>query len=817
MAKKPDLGQINSPVFTVDQVNSAFSKIDTAFENTLSRDGSSPNSMSADLDLNNNDLLNANTVNSTTINTSNFILDGQQVIRSGVVVSDGEPVSIQTVALMKSTPATSLTSGLLFETRGYYAIADGGSALYKVQTLGEFGSTPDEYGDHTLLGGFVAVLQRKVFYPAQFGVGQDGSGRTAAQNRLAMNAMIAKVNASTAPVIVADGSWTVEGGFGYLTASRTTVTALGVARWTRTSTGVLWRTYDADYVTEQLPTVVPPSPSYVTVEKQDIDGGWDGVNSLTQAAISLEGDFNTVAYCRTNNSGGISVKGTLSKAIFCDIWDVSGGGLSVGKSNAALCFGNSVRNSGGEGIQCDNGTDTRIIGNYVSDSGGVGGFGANEVNGVLWLGNHAVSCNNGGIVNGNKGDTQSTDSAMVANVLKDNGSRGIQIRSYYTTMPITGITRASPAVVTFPQVTITAINGAVSPVRITATGHGVSNGDRRCITGTPSIGAFTGPNFPKIFKCQVIDANTIDLWDEDGFLEDPLTGSGSWAAEGTSRLSHPYRRTGNPNFNREGVTFSGVVGMTEINGLKAYADNATDTTVELYAEPNLSNDTGFDTTGFTVYSSGGLASFGTGGGDFTITSNVISSSNVAIRVERTDPGPQKDHIFIGNTAKAEKIQHRNPGIMNLNKAVRCEVTKPSTNNVTGNGTDYTITFNNGNERYDTDAMQNAGVFTTPASAIYALTGGVRMDGMGATVTAAQLSIVHLAADGTTVIKRIDSNLVPNGGVTSAGTWRGTVSSFFFIEKGEKVNLRVQVSGLGADTADLVGTNGETFLHINALG
>jgi hypothetical protein len=722
------------------------------------------------------------------------------------------------VADMTAIVAGALTDGQFIQTKGYYTAGDGGGATYRVMTSGAFGGTPDEYGDHTLLGGFVAKLERTVFYPAQYGVGQDGSGRTGAQNKTAMNAMIAKMNASVAPVAVTDGQWTVAGGLDYLTAEYTTVTALGVGRWLRDSTGIIFRTYDAEYVADQLPTVVPDPPSYVTVEKQEIDGGWDGVNSLTQATISLEADFGTIAHCRTYNSGGISVKGTLSRAIHCDIWDTNGGGLSVGKSNATLCFGNSVRNSGGEGIQCDNGINTRIIGNYVSDSGGVGGFGANEIDGVLWMGNHAIDNNNGGIVNGNKGDNESLNSAMIGNVLNNNGTRGIQLRSFYTTMPVTGITQADPAVVTFPQVTITVIDGTVTPVRITAPGHGISNGDRRCITGTPLIGAFTGPSFPKIWKCEVIDPNTIDLWDENGFLEDPLVGSGTWAAAITSRISHPYRRTGNPSFNREGVTFSGVVGMVEINGLKAYCDTATDTTVELYALPNLSSTVGFDTSTFTAYASGGIASFGTGASDFTITSNVIASSAVAIRVERPDPGPERDHLFMGNSVKAEKVQHRNPAIMNFNKAVRHEAIRPNQNNVTGNGTDYIINFANSDERYDTDGMVSAGVFTAPGSAIYAFSGGVRLDGMGATVTAAQLSIVHLEAlPSTTIKKRIDTNLVPNGGVTTAGTWRGAVSAFFFMEKDERVNLRVQVSGLGADSADLVGTGGETFLHINAMG
>lgn len=42
----------------VSTINANMALIETAMENTLSRDGTSPNTMSADLDLNSNDILN---------------------------------------------------------------------------------------------------------------------------------------------------------------------------------------------------------------------------------------------------------------------------------------------------------------------------------------------------------------------------------------------------------------------------------------------------------------------------------------------------------------------------------------------------------------------------------------------------------------------------------------------------------------------------------------------------------------------------------------------------------------------------------------
>ena len=47
----------------ITTINTNWASIETALENTLSRDGTTPNTMSADLDLNSNDLLNVNTIN----------------------------------------------------------------------------------------------------------------------------------------------------------------------------------------------------------------------------------------------------------------------------------------------------------------------------------------------------------------------------------------------------------------------------------------------------------------------------------------------------------------------------------------------------------------------------------------------------------------------------------------------------------------------------------------------------------------------------------------------------------------------------------
>ena len=81
MAKKPTLTTITSGYASNTQLNNNFSELRDAFDNTLSRDGSTPNAMLSDLDMNSNAIINASgleiegtdvftLINKTTISTA---------------------------------------------------------------------------------------------------------------------------------------------------------------------------------------------------------------------------------------------------------------------------------------------------------------------------------------------------------------------------------------------------------------------------------------------------------------------------------------------------------------------------------------------------------------------------------------------------------------------------------------------------------------------------------------------------------------------------------------------------------------------------
>src|SRR5690606_8032298 len=63
-------------------LNANFDKVEAALENTLSRDGSVPNQMEADLDMNHNDIINVDNLHAETI-----VLNGQTLYPEEVAVT----------------------------------------------------------------------------------------------------------------------------------------------------------------------------------------------------------------------------------------------------------------------------------------------------------------------------------------------------------------------------------------------------------------------------------------------------------------------------------------------------------------------------------------------------------------------------------------------------------------------------------------------------------------------------------------------------------------------------------------------------------
>lgn len=106
----------------------------------------------ANLNANNNQINNISDATAfTDVPSWQQVLD---IVNGGtVVVANFEYDSVNA---MKAV--TSITNGVIVQTRGFYSNDGIGSAIYVVQTALEYNATPDEYRDHTLANGNIAVL-----------------------------------------------------------------------------------------------------------------------------------------------------------------------------------------------------------------------------------------------------------------------------------------------------------------------------------------------------------------------------------------------------------------------------------------------------------------------------------------------------------------------------------------------------------------------------------------------------------------------------------------------------------------------------------
>lgn len=82
MAKRPTISTIATGYYSREALNSNFQNIQEAFDNTLSLDGSTPNAMSGDLDMNGNALLNIGT-----LDADSFTLNGTAINNPASVLS----------------------------------------------------------------------------------------------------------------------------------------------------------------------------------------------------------------------------------------------------------------------------------------------------------------------------------------------------------------------------------------------------------------------------------------------------------------------------------------------------------------------------------------------------------------------------------------------------------------------------------------------------------------------------------------------------------------------------------------------------------
>lgn len=122
MAKKPDIKTVASGYMSQETINTNFENIEEAFDNTLSRDGSTPNTMEADLDLNGHSLLNVGDLSLDGGDTLNELVTSAETSATNAATSASEAETAKDAAETAQAAAEAAENSLL-EWQGAWATA----------------------------------------------------------------------------------------------------------------------------------------------------------------------------------------------------------------------------------------------------------------------------------------------------------------------------------------------------------------------------------------------------------------------------------------------------------------------------------------------------------------------------------------------------------------------------------------------------------------------------------------------------------------------------------------------------------------------
>lgn len=134
---KITLNTIGSRYGGIDALNDNFAAIEDAFENTLSRDGSVPNSLEANLDINGHDLLNVKDLSM----TGSLTVDGQDYLATAIQAAADAEDSADAAATSATSAASSATSATNSATSAANSVTLASSAASSASSSASSAST----------------------------------------------------------------------------------------------------------------------------------------------------------------------------------------------------------------------------------------------------------------------------------------------------------------------------------------------------------------------------------------------------------------------------------------------------------------------------------------------------------------------------------------------------------------------------------------------------------------------------------------------------------------------------------------------------
>lgn len=169
MAKKATITPVTDTALNAGAINTQLNAINNKLDNTLSLDGSTPNAMAADLDLNSNDILNAKDINAARVLVGGSLITPSSVVvnannvnltPTGAIISTDVQAAFgvigttlyKTVADLLASTEPSHGVGSIWEAGGfrYIEVASGGDVVNAAPTPVQLDVQQNQNGTYTL-------------------------------------------------------------------------------------------------------------------------------------------------------------------------------------------------------------------------------------------------------------------------------------------------------------------------------------------------------------------------------------------------------------------------------------------------------------------------------------------------------------------------------------------------------------------------------------------------------------------------------------------------------------------------------------------
>ena len=309
MAKTPTLSIVSTGWLSSAQINQNFQDIETAFENTISRDGSTPNTMEADFDLNGYDLLNVGSLDADSLTVAGTDLTAS--VASAATSAASAATSASEAASSAAAAAASATlASLTPDWKGAWVT----STAYELGDLvSQSGSTYICVVAHTS-GTFSTDFSTNAYWElfSSIGASGGGTGDMLAANNLSDldNVATARGNLgvpSKSGAETISGNWTITGSsFKFQEQAPLywgTPPSYSFAIWSANNLG---GTDDRTWMVDQTDQFIIASTGTITVQNELFNKTSASFNPDGAASLSYNGGVKLQTL-----SNGVEVTGVL--------------------------------------------------------------------------------------------------------------------------------------------------------------------------------------------------------------------------------------------------------------------------------------------------------------------------------------------------------------------------------------------------------------------------------------------------------------------------------------------------------------------------